>query len=87
MLQAIVAVATWVIGTSATPDDGTSQPDMMDVKQALGEKLSSHAEILLPSSKGYDNATKRWSLLEEPQVNIVAVPATEDDVVQIVSFC
>lgn len=85
-LQGIVALATWVSGVAATAHGDTAQPDMMDVKQALGEKLSSDAEVFLPSNKGFDNATERWSLLEPPQVNIVAIPAIEDDVVQIVSI-
>lgn len=90
VLQAIAAVATWATGATATPhQDSTqqSQPDMLDnVQKILGEKLSSNAQIILPSSERFDNATARWSLLEQPRVNIVAVPATEDDVVEIVSW-
>lgn len=46
----------------------------------LGEKLSDGAEIYFPGSTEFDAATLRWSSLDTPKVNVVVVPATENDV-------
>ena len=50
----------------------------------LKSKLSSKAQVLLPGSAAFTNATARWSALEEPTANAVVVPATENDVVETV---
>lgn len=73
------AVAAWLAGVAFSHED-SAQPDI----QSLRPKLSDNAQIILPTSKQFDNATARWSLLDPPRVDIVTVPATENDVVEIV---
>ena len=53
--------------------------------EALQNSLSSTAHIYYPNTTEFKNATARWSVLEEPQVNVVVVPGTENDVVETVS--
>lgn len=52
----------------------------------FGQKLSANAQVYLPWTEGFANATKRWSVFETPRPNIVVVPGTEQDVVETVSF-
>ncbi|KAH9887488.1 FAD-binding domain-containing protein [Xylariomycetidae sp. FL2044] len=46
----------------------------------LGHLLSDDADIFLPGSSGYRNATARWSNIFEPQLAAVVMPTTEQDV-------
>lgn len=57
-----------------------------DNLEQLGQRLSRDAEIFLPGSDGYNEATTRWSELSKPTVNIVVVPATTNDVAETVKF-
>jgi hypothetical protein len=50
----------------------------------LGNNLSSTAKIYFPGSTEFNAATARWSVLDEPTVNVVVVPGTENDVVETV---
>lgn len=50
----------------------------------LQAKLSSSAKIYYPNSTEFDDASARWSLLDEPKVNVVVVPGTENDVAETV---
>ncbi|KAH8664915.1 hypothetical protein BGZ61DRAFT_522812 [Ilyonectria robusta] len=52
----------------------------------LGKKLSKAAMVYYPGSTEFELASKRWSVLDAPTVNIVVVPATENDVVETVKF-
>jgi len=52
----------------------------------LKARLSSSAEVYFPGSIDFAQSTGRWSNASTPVANIVAVPATEQDVVNIVSF-
>lgn len=54
--------------------------------KTLSKELSSSAKVYFPGSDEFDAASKRWSNLDTPSVNIVVVPATENDVVKIVSL-
>lgn len=47
----------------------------------LQSQLSPGAQIYYQNSTQFDEATKRWSALDEPSPNVVVVPATEHDVV------
>ncbi|KEZ42841.1 FAD-dependent oxygenase [Scedosporium apiospermum] len=62
-----------------------SCPGLEDI-QALGRKLSSTAHIYFPGSDEFVLASKRWSQLEAPKVDIVVVPGTERDVSETVIF-
>jgi hypothetical protein len=57
----------------------------IDVK-AFSKYLSATAAIYLPNSIEFTNYTVRWSNLETPTLNVVVVPGTEKDVVEIVSI-
>ncbi|KAI0394647.1 FAD binding domain protein [Xylariaceae sp. FL0594] len=50
----------------------------------LRGRLSAGAQIYLPGSPGYAEATNRWSKLDAPGINIVVVPSVENDVAEIV---
>ncbi|KUJ24545.1 FAD binding domain-containing protein [Mollisia scopiformis] len=52
----------------------------------LAQKLSSTAQIILPSSNLFEAITERWSNLSTPVANVVVVPRTEQDVVETVKF-
>jgi hypothetical protein len=52
----------------------------------FASSLSKDAEVYFPGSTQFDQFTQRWSNLESPAVNITVLPATEKDVVEIVSF-
>ncbi|KAI3324621.1 FAD binding domain protein [Xylariaceae sp. AK1471] len=57
-----------------------------DIATALHGRLSVDAQIFLPGSSGYAQATNRWSVLDAPNVNIVVVPSVEHDVAEIVKY-
>ncbi|KAH7377538.1 FAD binding domain-containing protein [Cadophora sp. MPI-SDFR-AT-0126] len=52
----------------------------------LSAKLSASAKIYLPGSELFNEYTARWSNVSTPTANVVVVPGTENDVVQIVKF-
>ena len=54
------------------------------VKQ-LTDKLPPSTKVYFPGSPEFEEATTRWSVLEEPHVNAVVVPGTEGDVAKTVS--
>src|SRR6478609_6883606 len=80
-LQVFTALAT----LAATSACQTLWARDVDYK-ALSKDLSSSAKVYFPGSDEFDAASKRWSNLDTPSVNIVVVPATENDVVKIVSL-
>lgn len=53
------------------------------VKQ-LPDKLPPSAKVYFAGSDEFEQATTRWSVLEEPTVNAVVVPGTEADVAKTV---
>src|SRR5690348_2202366 len=57
-----------------------------DLSRGLNNLLSSQAVIYTPGSPEFEKATTRWSELETPTVDVVVVPATEDDVAHVVSL-
>ena len=87
-------LATMVAGAVAT-----APPDHLDIQYPMSaashdsacslpgfvSNLSSQAEIYLPGSAEFAQFSERWSNLETPIVNITILPATENDVVKIVS--
>jgi hypothetical protein len=90
-VEVITAVAAWVI-TSACQNVPVARnwlrgvsPRGVDVN-ALAQKLSSTAKIYHPGSVEFEEASARWSVLDAPQVNVVVVPGTENDVAETVNF-
>ncbi|KAJ8108436.1 hypothetical protein ONZ43_g6425 [Nemania bipapillata] len=57
-----------------------------DLTTALHQRLSASAQIFLPGSDGYAQATTRWSVRDAPSFNIVVVPSVENDVVETVKY-
>ena len=90
-MEVLTAVVAWAFASAChgLPGacnylDGLCPRGDEDFK-ALGSSLSRGADVYFPGSSGFKNATARWSVLEEPTVNVVVVPATEHDVVETVS--
>lgn len=54
--------------------------------KVLRDILSPAAKVYYPNSTEFNTLSARWSTLAEPNVNVVAVPSTEDDVAKIVQF-
>jgi hypothetical protein len=79
-ITAIAALASTVVGSAV---QGKCPSSDVDVK-AFAKSLSRTAEIYYPGSSGFENVTTRWSVLEEPKVNVVVVPGTENDVAETV---
>ncbi|KAJ5959954.1 FAD-binding type 2 [Penicillium vulpinum] len=90
--EVLTAVAAWAFSAASL-----SLPVGCDIEggicprgdadlEALGRKLSSSAKVYFPGSSEFQQLTTRWSVLEEPKVNVVVVPGTENDVVQTVKF-
>lgn len=50
----------------------------------LGAQLSKGAEVFLPGSSGYTNATTRWSAAVRPDLDAVVKVRTEEDIQKVV---
>ncbi|KAK4100641.1 FAD-binding domain-containing protein [Parathielavia hyrcaniae] len=82
-----VAIA---VPSASVPDpeatgDAAARPSCSraDLKRAWS-CLSSGAEVYWPPSAEFDEYSERWSNLETPIANVTVLPATENDVVEIV---
>ncbi|CRG86689.1 hypothetical protein PISL3812_03699 [Talaromyces islandicus] len=85
-LQVIAAVATWAVAAACKNVEGSHCPrDDLNLT-GLRSKLSSSAIVYYPGSSEFTNITTRWSTLDEPKVNAVVVPGTENDVIETVKF-
>ncbi|KAE8353374.1 hypothetical protein BDV28DRAFT_133215 [Aspergillus coremiiformis] len=90
-LEVLTAVAAWAISSACAnvpiSHDWTRGlcPRGNDMKE-LAVKLSPTAKVYFPGSDEFELASTRWSVLDAPKVNIVVVPGTENDVVEIVKF-
>ncbi|PWY89912.1 FAD-binding domain-containing protein [Aspergillus heteromorphus CBS 117.55] len=91
-MEVVTAIAAWAFAaacnqlpSSANWLDGLCPLGDNDFK-SLGGRLSNSSKVYFPGSSGFTNATTRWSVLDEPEVNVVIVPGTEDDVAEIVRF-
>ncbi|KAI0537677.1 FAD binding domain protein [Xylaria digitata] len=83
-MEAAIAVLSWAIsytcrGLPVSNSLGGLCP-RRDITAELNGRLSPDAEIFLPGSLGYAQATNRWSVLDAPDFNIVIVPSVESDV-------
>ncbi|UNI13777.1 hypothetical protein JDV02_000487 [Purpureocillium takamizusanense] len=82
-LQAWTAVFAWT--ATAASKSLLDARGVEEVKE-LGKQLSANAKIYWPGSPEFEKATVRWSALQAPTVNVVVVPATEQDVSVTVKF-
>ncbi|KAJ6187299.1 hypothetical protein N7519_002207 [Penicillium mononematosum] len=89
-IEAIIAVAAWALSAASlsVPSgiEGGICPRGDAEFEEFGKKLSSSAKVYYPGSSGFEDATTRWSALEEPTVNLVVVPGNENDVVETVKY-
>ncbi|KAK5989605.1 FAD-linked oxidoreductase chyH [Cladobotryum mycophilum] len=81
LLEAFTSIAAWATGNASIP----SIAGLSEVRR-LEEKVSNATQIYFPGSGQFADATSRWSVLETPQVNVVVVPGTVDDVAETVKF-
>ncbi|KAJ5897015.1 uncharacterized protein N7473_006414 [Penicillium subrubescens] len=88
-MQAAMAIAAWAFTTVGQNlplgRDRLHSRGSYDMTE-LQSKLSSTAKVYYPNSTEFDTASARWSLLDEPKVNVVVVPGTENDVAEAVQF-
>ncbi|KAJ5289467.1 Acyl-CoA N-acyltransferase [Penicillium atrosanguineum] len=89
-LEVLTTIGAWAFAVASSPSPGCDFHNGLCPRdnnwEALGAKLSDTAKIYYPGSSGFKNITTRWSVLEEPKVNLVVVPGTEDDVAETVKF-
>ncbi|KAK2598063.1 hypothetical protein QQS21_005774 [Conoideocrella luteorostrata] len=91
-MEVVAAVAAWAL-TSACHSlpvvrdlvPGLCPRDIGDAKE-LQDGLSPGAKVYFPGSQGFKDASTRWSVLNPPTVNVVVVPATENDVAETVKY-
>ncbi|GLA40221.1 hypothetical protein AnigIFM63309_007836 [Aspergillus niger] len=83
-MEVLTAIAAWAFATVSQqiPRSSSWESDL----KTLSGRLSNTSQIYFPGSSGFTNATTRWSVLDEPEVNVVVVPGTENDVAEIVKF-
>jgi len=90
-MNSVTTLAAWALGiiSSApillqgyTQHIFTKQPDIVS---RLGPQLSPNASILLPGSADFRNATTRWQLYREPEIDVVVEVANDQDVQRTVS--
>ncbi|KAJ3489362.1 hypothetical protein NLG97_g6013 [Lecanicillium saksenae] len=52
----------------------------------LARQLSPMAQILLPSDKGFEDASRRWNVIDEPKPGVVVIPGVASDVAETVKY-
>ncbi len=52
----------------------------------LVQHLSSAAQVLPAGAHGFDDASRRWSVFDEPRPGVVVIPGTASDVAATVSI-
>ncbi|KAI0427305.1 FAD binding domain protein [Xylaria sp. FL1042] len=82
-MEVIVAVVGWMAQMISR---SSSTAGISFNIQNLTDKLSSSAQVYLPGSNGFNNATARWSSLDTPNFRMVVAPNVENDVAEIVKF-
>ncbi|XXG99456.1 hypothetical protein Hte_005795 [Hypoxylon texense] len=90
-MEVITAVAAWAAasicqGLSSDHWLASLCPPGSNDLAALSEKLSANANLYYPGSDAFVRSTNRWSVSYAPGVSVVAVPAVEQDVVEIVKY-
>lgn len=88
-MEVVTAVAAWALTSACSNLPVTCNwlnglCPRGDDFQELGGKLSNSAKVYFPGSHEFKEASTRWSVLEEPKVNVVVIPGTENDVAETV---
>ena len=90
-MEVIAAGAAWAISSACQNVPAASDwlgrlCPANPVTSQLASRLSANAQIYLPGSSDFEQATKRWSADDAPDFQIVVVPETADDVAEAVKF-
>ena len=59
--------------------------DIATILSGSGNQWAANTQILFPDDDGFADATKRWAIHKPPTYAAVIRPATEEDVVKVVS--
>lgn len=88
-MNSVTTLAAWAFGIiSSAPillHGYTQHIKQPDIVARLGPQLSPNASILLPGSADFRNATTRWQLYREPEIDVVVEVANDQDVQRTVS--
>ncbi|KAI0910044.1 hypothetical protein F4823DRAFT_591970 [Ustulina deusta] len=89
-MEVIAAITAWAIQlvSRSLPASDVSF-DMQNSSSAVDDlvrRLSSAAQVYLPGSEGFTEATGRWSALDNPTFRLVVVPSAENDVVETIKY-
>lgn len=82
-MEVIAAVAAWAIQIVSRNLPTSTVP--VDVDNLQG-RLSPEAHVYLPASAEFDQATTRWSVLDNPTFSVVVKPSVHNDIVETVKF-
>ncbi|GAW10739.1 hypothetical protein ANO14919_000740 [Xylariales sp. No.14919] len=89
-MEVATAVLAWAISSTCRSLSASNSLwgicPRQDIAAELNARLSPGAEIFLPGSSGFAQATNRWSVRDAPDFNIVVVPSVENDVSEIVKY-
>ncbi|KAL8784768.1 MAG: hypothetical protein Q9195_008904 [Heterodermia aff. obscurata] len=85
VLTWLFAGALWLSSASSTIDSRVSL-SQTEVQQELTHRLSDDTKIYFPSNAEFANYTERWSESVAPDIAVVAVPATAQDVATTIKF-
>ena len=89
-MEVIAAVAAWTVQiVSRSLPAGIVPWDIHSNGGAaveLVDRLSSSAQVYLPGSEEFTEATTRWSMLHAPTFSLIVVPHTEDDLAETVKY-
>lgn len=90
-LEAITVLGLWAWTSTCVAIEnlsarGTTSGTCSSNFTALGNQLSSGAEIYFPGSADFTTVTSRWSSLDTPNISVAVLPATENDVAVTVQY-
>ncbi|KAI0154909.1 FAD binding domain protein [Xylariaceae sp. FL1272] len=89
-MEIAAAVVAWALTSTcrSLPSSNTlwGLCPRSDPAHALRQSLSPGAQVYLPGTSEYDQATNRWSVRDAPHANIVVVPSVETDVATTVKY-
>ncbi|KAK7750325.1 hypothetical protein SLS62_007733 [Diatrype stigma] len=89
-MEVIAAVTAWAIHIVSRNLPASIVPwDIHGNGNAAAElmgRLSPSAQVYLPGSEEFTEATTRWSVLHTPTFRLIIVPHTEDDVAEAVKY-
>lgn len=81
----LFACAPWLLLASSTINRRVSLSNN-EIQQELGRRLSDDTRIYFPFNSEFANYTERWSESVAPDIAVVVVPATAQDVATTVSI-